>query len=232
MRAWREMNPEFDYRLWRLPDLDELQDLPEQWRWYIDGRGRLVWMGAADVVRVSILDQFGGVYVDADTQPLRPLLDAPFMNARFFAAGDKRGQAKRGKVRVGVMGAEPGHPLLAEYLRRIRAVRPKSVRSKRAKPTIFGHKILTSLAWDWDGREGVEILPTGTFFPVGFRGRDFRTDDPPYARHLWHQAYRFHPEFPPNDYVPVRSDSVRSRAAMIRRARRAAVDRFMGHAPR
>jgi len=41
--------------------------------------------GAADVARVEILHRFGGIYVDADAEAVRPLDGADWLDARFFA---------------------------------------------------------------------------------------------------------------------------------------------------
>jgi hypothetical protein len=80
MASWKKVHPNWEYKLWLPEDLDNLHmqnqslynaardEAPEDWlRW------------RADIARLEILNQFGGVYADTDTHCLKPfdeLLDA------------------------------------------------------------------------------------------------------------------------------------------------------------
>jgi mannosyltransferase OCH1-like enzyme len=81
--SWRRLHPEFEYRLWDEAAIDAfgLANLAVYRRY---GEAE-IYDGAADVARAEILHRFGGVYVDADSEALRPLGEAPIMNAGFFA---------------------------------------------------------------------------------------------------------------------------------------------------
>jgi mannosyltransferase OCH1-like enzyme len=76
MFAWRDLHPKWRVRLWREGDLKDLmnQDLYDRAEAIVppDAVGQF----RADVARYEILYRFGGLYVDVDTRPLRPIDDA------------------------------------------------------------------------------------------------------------------------------------------------------------
>jgi mannosyltransferase OCH1-like enzyme len=68
----------------------------------------------ADILRLELLHRLGGVYVDADLeslQPIDPLLD----DVSCFL-----GSLDSGRVSNAIMGAVPGHPLLARAIAELR----------------------------------------------------------------------------------------------------------------
>jgi hypothetical protein len=67
------------------------------------------WAFVADYIRFFALEREGGVYLDTDTEvlkPFEPLLE----HAAFF------GRTKDGMVAAGVIGAEPHHPVIRDIL--------------------------------------------------------------------------------------------------------------------
>src|SRR5678816_3533579 len=75
---WHIKHPRWKYRLWREADIARL-GLRNQAAYdlYMEAG---TWYGAADVARVEILHRFGGVYLDADSEPTRSWEGAPFMD--------------------------------------------------------------------------------------------------------------------------------------------------------
>ena len=63
----------YTYRLWGEDDLAEISGLmpPENRRVFDEVRQRRVWPSASDVLRLSILETSGGIYVDCDHTPPR-----------------------------------------------------------------------------------------------------------------------------------------------------------------
>lgn len=125
----------------------------------------------ADLVRLEALLRWGGVYVDADCDPLRPL-DSLLGAGCFAAWEDER------CIPNAVLGATPGHPAIAACLDLTLARIPG--------PTWdAGPGVTTAVLRD---RPDVLLLPPGAFYPVHYRDpeRERLMTDPDLARrHPW-----------------------------------------------
>ena len=181
IETWRDINPEFEHRLWKEKDVDDLG--LAHVRLYRDFMEAGLYDGAADVARVEILHRLGGVYADADSVALRPLVEAPFMRAEFFAPRepvDIGDPPSRGTELISnaFMGSVPDHPILAEYVGRL-----TGVRAQRPMWRTTGPGALTKSLAGW-GPPKVRRLPAWTFFPTSIAGAPVRGGNP-YAQHLW-----------------------------------------------
>ena len=80
--AWREKNPGWDVRLLSLADLPGLVAMDD-----IPAPPTTTYQAFADVLRLRLLDTYGGVWADATCLPVRPLDHwlPPLMQAGFFA---------------------------------------------------------------------------------------------------------------------------------------------------
>lgn len=172
--TWRRMNPDFTYRLW---DDEAIESFGLRngavYRRFLDAGLN---DGAADVARAEILHVCGGVYADADSVALRPLGDAPFMGAGFFAQREPTNEHPD-LITNAFMGAIRGHTVLARYievLSRVRTLRPFRVSGPLALTEVLtGHV-------DAD----VMILPAWTFFTRSLVG-DQQQGGGSYAQHFW-----------------------------------------------
>jgi len=157
--TWTRHNPDWELRFWRdgnLPDgltREEVYDA-----------SRTPWE-RADILRLEVVNRFGGVHVDADFECLRPIAPLLDDSIEFFI-----GYRKPGHVNGALFGAVPGHPLLAEGLARIRPREDKSY-DKDATGPKFLEELLT-------GREGVTYFEPPVFYP-----RTADELDAAYARH-------------------------------------------------
>lgn len=149
-RWWAEfqsMHPGWEFRTHRDP-LD-----PADWP-MTAGKWSAVSSGAqlADLVRLEALYRWGGVYVDQDCQPLRPM-DSLLPLSMFAAYEDHR------SIPNAVMGATPGHPAIAACLDLTMSRIP-------GETWAAGPGVLTDLL---PGRDDVLLLPPGCFYAVHYR---------------------------------------------------------------
>jgi hypothetical protein len=159
---FEEMHPGWDLRTHRDP-LD-----PADWpltspRWGDAANGAQF----ADMIRLEALVTYGGVYVDQDVEPLRPL--DPLLHLPAFAAWeDER------SVPNAVMGAVPEHPA-------IRACLDEMLRRLPGETWQAGPGVLTDIL---PGRDDVLLLPPGSFYAVHYRDpeRAEKMDDPTLAK--------------------------------------------------
>lgn len=173
--TWPRLNPGFTYRLWDNEGIDSfgLRNKDAYRRFVAEG----LFDGAADVARAEILLRHGGVYADADSIALRPLRDAPFLTAGFFAQYEPNDEHPY-LVTNAFMGAVPDHPVLARYvdvLAGIDALRPMW--------RVSGPGALTDVLAATP-RADVTILPWSTFFTTALWSTVEPTGDP-YAQHFW-----------------------------------------------
>jgi len=105
---WPALHPSWEHRLWTEANLPEDVERPE-----VLDRNRIP-AERADVLRYELLWRYGGVYVDADMEPLRPL-DELLDGDDFFI-----GELKPGRINNAVIGAAAGHPILRTAMREAR----------------------------------------------------------------------------------------------------------------
>jgi mannosyltransferase OCH1-like enzyme len=187
-RQWAELHTGWEIRDWRdstaLPPLRN-QDLfdrarevcPKDWK-------RL----QADLLRLELLWQFGGVYADTDVEPLRPfddLLDRGVL----VGWSPNRGQQGKRLLTQAVLGAESGHPFIGACIGAV----PGSVRRYRGQhlaKMVGPHMV--SRVWEQQPH-GVVPLPERTLFPQSIKDRDAGKTadlDGAYAWHRWNTTLR------------------------------------------
>lgn len=109
----------------------------------------------ADLVRLEALLRWGGVYVDSDVEPWRPL--DPLLPLSAFAAWEDHRT-----VPNAVIGAVPGHPA-------IRACLDLAISRIPGDVWPAGPGVTTEILV---GRPDVLLLPPGSFYPVHYRDPD------------------------------------------------------------
>lgn len=170
MASWKNKNPGFEYRLWTEKNIKELKLTNS--KIYDEYYNREKFDGAADVARVEILNRFGGVYIDADSICLNPLEDTWF-DMEFFACYEYDD-----RIANGVIGSIPGHPILEEYIKRIK-------RSTVLYPPCYtiGGTMLTTCVDLYQDKSAVLLLPQSTFYPKWHKRNQIK--DKIYSRQMW-----------------------------------------------
>jgi inositol phosphorylceramide mannosyltransferase catalytic subunit len=144
-KSWVAKNPGWELHFWNDDNLPEGCRRPEVY----DG-SRTVWE-RADILRLEVVNLFGGVHVDADFECLRSI--EPLIGDAEFFIGYRKGSHVNGAL----FGAVAGHPLLDEGLRDIRP-REDGAYDKDATGPKFLERLLTD-------REGVEYFGPDVFYP-------------------------------------------------------------------
>ncbi len=109
-KTWRDRHPQWEFRFWTEENLPSRLLRPE-----IRDRLRAP-AERADMLRLEVVYERGGVYVDTDIECLRPI-DQLIEGLDFFVADTKLGSANQA-----VIGAVPRHPVVLET---IQACRPR-----------------------------------------------------------------------------------------------------------
>jgi mannosyltransferase OCH1-like enzyme len=106
--SWYRLHPDWEHRLWTERDLPGDLELKEAANLLRQPAER------ADILRLELLHRHGGVYLDADFECLKPI-DPLLEDVSCFL-----GLLDSGRVSNAVIGAVPGHTLLAKAMAEVR----------------------------------------------------------------------------------------------------------------
>ena len=143
MRQWEEMNPEWEYKLW---GEEELQSLD-----CFKNRGRFRHHAFfSDYARLEIVASHGGIYIDADFEPLKPLAELLLLVEGNSFMG--RPMASAIHCANGFMGSVQDNRYFQSAYQRLLEHGP----AHRAGPQFYQKEI---------GYEGMVILPPVVLYP-------------------------------------------------------------------
>lgn len=184
MNTWKMKG--WEYKLWTEKEIDALNlENRKLYDYYIS---RQIWHGASDVARVEILERFGGIYIDADTERLENIDEAPFMNSSFFSVEANRARGvKIGQQRIanGIIGSVAGHPIIKNYREAMSKAKILTPAWSTIGGTLFTDCIYTFMQSNVEEKESIMILDPHTFYPFDSSGQPSRTKGKSYARHVW-----------------------------------------------
>lgn len=176
IKTWKEKNPQFEQKIWRERDIDSVVKKNRKIYDYFYKKEK--WYGASDVARIEILEKFGGIYIDADTECLEPIDD--LLNCDFFAVEANPLPEVEYRVSNSVIGAIPHHPIIQEYIKRMGE-------AKKIEPlwNTIGGALFTEVIQEKKGARDI-ILPPHTFYPENSKGTiRYKGKEKIYARHYW-----------------------------------------------
>lgn len=172
--TWKNKHPEWEYHLWREDNIPPLHN-QKQFDAIKD------YAGKADILRVELLYRFGGVYLDADSECLRPL-DHSLLRYHFFAAYENEA-LRPGLIGNSAIGAEPNHPIMQGLITAISQIEDVNERKPWA---IVGPLLFTKVIKQYEARcRPVAILPSHTFYPIHHKGLSYTGRGKIYALQHW-----------------------------------------------
>lgn len=169
INTWRfdyiKQNPNWKYKLWTEHNIDTLK--------YLDVdmyQKEKEWAGKADIIRLAILKECGGVYIDADSiwinnKSLDKLINESNKNGGFFAGWEDENNL----IANGVFGCYPYHPVLDNIIK----IQKLNFKSREGKmvwesigPVAFTQGINISNSKDYI------IFPNYYFYPESWHHND------------------------------------------------------------
>ena len=197
LNSWRDMHPGWEFRLWGNAEYRGRRWKSHAQMEIFHALGR--WEGIADLMRYEILQEHGGVYVDADSICVRPL-DDWLLDLRLFAIWESE-RHRPGLIANGFIGCIPGHPamddLVAATARMARRPFRRSWRSLHLKGLRLAFVWDSVPAWQIVGpllftrvlrrypADDVTVLPSVMFLPKHFLDAAERASSMIYSRHEW-----------------------------------------------
>jgi mannosyltransferase OCH1-like enzyme len=177
--AWREMNPGWSVHTWREWDLPVLRN-----QLWFDAAEHPA--AQADIARLELLYRFGGVYVDTDLTPLRPI--EPLIAEIEFFIGAEDHQW----LGTAIIGSRPQHPFLTML---IDGIGPSILAHPGEEPNVqTGPKYVTASHLEYARNASappVAIFPAALFYPYHFSEPERRNGPFPeaYAVHEWSMSW-------------------------------------------
>lgn len=175
MSSWKTMNPDWEYKLWTEQNIPVLYNKKQ----YNEIKS---YAGKADILRLEILFQFGGIYLDADSLCLQPLTEN-FLRYHFFACYENE-KARPGLIANGVIGSQPNHPLLSQLIESVHSI--EDVNKDQAwiivGPMLFTKVLKQYMVFN----KPIKIFPSHLFYPVHCTGLSYAGRGKVYAMQYWH----------------------------------------------
>lgn len=164
-QSWRDLHPDWEYKLWTNEDVDQLEF--ENKKYFDEAKN---WGEKADILRYEILCRFGGVYVDIDFEAIKSL-DWLHYSCDFYVGIHAIPLLFSDKLRInnGLIAAIPQHPILQYAVEQIPYFRgEKGGVAKRTGPDFFTNVIATIFSIPSNAMVDV-VFPSNFFYPSGPR---------------------------------------------------------------
>jgi glycosyltransferase involved in cell wall biosynthesis len=172
MEKWVEMNPDFEYILW---DNERVSNFLIKNKKQYDLFGDK-YHGKSDILRYEILHQYGGIYFDADCEPIKPL-DESLLDTDFFSCylNEKK---RNNRLANGIIGCVAGHRIMSDMIRHISKIQIIN----RHPFELVGPIPFTEI---YEKNKSGKIYPSYYFLPEFFDGEKYLGDFIPYTHHYW-----------------------------------------------
>ena len=179
--SWAENHPNFEYKLWTVPEIDEFMPLKNQHLFddFANSKEFGNISGLVDILRYEILYEYGGIYVDGDIECLRPL-EGEFLEGDFFVSYvlDK----VENTLSNAVIGCSKGHPIMKELIDDLHKEECVTDTPNKFSGSLRLTKII-------DNKKIVK-LPAHYFHPVHYSGAQYKGKFQPFGFHHWMTAKR------------------------------------------
>jgi FkbM family methyltransferase len=178
---WRALHPGWRVITWGDDDLRELGAAQE-----IASQPDVV--VRADLARYHIIHDHGGLYVDADFEPLQNI--EPLLRGHSLVLGEE----SSGMIAIGFFAATSGHPFLGHVLTDV----PAALEGERARPANFviGPAFFTRCyqRWSTTDEAHARVLPQDTLYPYLWLQANPGVFPPTtYAVHHWASSWEARP---------------------------------------
>ncbi len=181
-RQWRDLHDAWLYTEW--PTGHALPPLPEVYHRADEIAPKDALRFRADVLRLAILWEYGGVYVDTDVEPIRPLDDLLAGVECFASYSPHRSKDGQRLLTNCVMGSVPKHPFIGACIAGLEEA-----------VAIYGDRPLAQMVGPWHLSRvhkanpdlGLTVFHERTFSPQNNRERDAGLEPDLSESYAWHK---------------------------------------------
>lgn len=192
--SWRKYHPDWEIRVWRDQDLEGfVWSFSRSKKYYEMAKS---WAEKVDILRLEVLYQYGGIYVDADFVCLKPFDDLVTNDLSFFA-GFVGPRGKQFGVGDALIGSTIGHSILKRSIEesKTKEEAPGQLLCNRGGPGALTRACYETLLRDDD--KSIVFFPCTYLFPLPLKKRSIRSIEEldmfikpeSYAVHLWEGSW-------------------------------------------
>lgn len=194
IESWKKFHPDWEIKVWTDEEVKKFSWTNSHARFVFEQADS--WAEKADVLRLDILYQFGGIYSDVDVLCLKSFHDLIIQKITFFSSFELNyvsshyGEAFY--IGTAIMGASKGSSLMKKCLENCKSKYedPKEGILKRTGPGLMSK--MCKIAFE-DPEERILILPCGYLYPWPWKKRheNYRDFISPHsmAIHLWSNSW-------------------------------------------
>lgn len=208
MDTWKNNHPDFEYICWTEEEIKR-RNMNFVCQHRIDEMEE--WCGKADIMRLEILNRYGGIYLDADSICIEPLNPDIFLVKPGFAAFENE-NVRKGLVANGNMGFPAGHPLVKDAIDWILKNPVSRKTTDLPAWAVTGPVLLTNMLQTGRYANEIAVFPSFTFIPMHFTGDTYMGHKRVYAHQEWGSTKQnydaINQTLPPGLQVPKRWVSV------------------------
>jgi Glycosyltransferase sugar-binding region containing DXD motif len=200
METWQIKNPDYEYILWNEAEI-AARGMQFACQQQIDNISAIE--GKADIMRLEILNKYGGIYVDADSVCLEPLDQEVFLTHTGFAAFENE-NARGHLIATVVLGFVPSHPLLVDMINYIHDdPEAQALMSQYKAWYALGPGLITRFLDKGHYTDNMTIFPSHFFLPYHFTGHVYDGHKKVYAHQFWGNTRGIYDTI---DTIPIPSD--------------------------
>jgi hypothetical protein len=209
MDTWKEKNPTWEYKLWTEENIPSLTNALQY-----DLINELC--GKVDIARIEILCKWGGIFLDADLECILPL-DDYLRRFHFFASYENEIECP-GNIANGIMGSEPGHPILLEMIKAISLL--DNINKKPAWKTVGPALLTKTIQHHQIHSSPVKILPSHAFLPKHYNSTEpYKGKGKTYANHFWYSTIKNRDKTDSFAPTPIQLDNGEKEAEKVKKWR-------------
>ena len=182
MNSWKHKNPHLEYIFWNEQEIKR-RNITFKCQKQISAIKEI--NGAADIIRWEILQNYGGIFVDADSICIEPFDDSFFQRTGFSTFENKN--IRQDLIATGTMGFIPNHPLVTDIVESIaKGQHDESIEKYRAWVSV-GPALLTNFL-NTGKYKDITIYPSHYFLPIHFTGITYEGHKKVYGYQEWGTA--------------------------------------------
>jgi hypothetical protein len=184
LENWQQEHPAWEVRVWRDQDVAKFLSTLGDWRIAKMMQSVGSYAAKSDILRLVILREMGGVYIDGDMEivkPIDPILD--MVSTGCFVGWEQNYE----RINNAVIGAAPYHPAVCDAINALRVHMQDHRTLLKGAAHATGPFFLTDV-WRKDNR--VTKLPKECFYPYD-----------------WHEPWRANHTLGPDTYAVHRWDA-------------------------
>ena len=190
LKKWRLLYPDYNFIFWDNQLVESTDILSSDIEQYYYGDYNIGLK--SDLLRFKILEKFGGIYIDVDTEPLKRMPDE-ILNYNFFS-----GYQPNNEIAIGIMGSKVNEPLVSFYVDSVLENIKKFTYNGKVSSEIWkisGPEFFTQFLNLYLDNPLYKFYDIKYFYPYAWyemerRNEDFNTTSPEsYSVHHWTKSW-------------------------------------------